>query len=1111
MQKGFDGPAIAQQRIDAEARDRTGVLDLSRLGLTALPEGVLALTHLRALYLGRRFVQTAWGLEVDWATVGPNNQIGGLERLAVLRDLTVLSIREQTCDDIGFAATLNVLQSLDCSGTQVADLAPLEKLNALQSLHCSDTQVADLAPLEKLNALQSLHCSFTQVADLAPLEKLNKLQSLDCSNTQVADLAPLARLNALQSLHCSRTQVADLAPLEKLNALQSLDCSGTQVADLAPLEKLNALQSLDCRNTQVADLAPLEKLNALQSLDCSGTQVADLAPLEKLNALQCNSTQVADLAPLKKLNVLQSLQCNSTQVADLAPLEKLNALQSLHCSFTQVADLAPLEKLNALQSLHCSYTQVADLAPLEKLNALQSLDCSGCRLKPVSAAMWHKASLTRLVMYQTQAPGLPPEVLSQNLADDCLESLRAHLRDLEPGSTTLTDVKLLVLGNGRSGKTQLTRFLCGEAFQTDSDSTHGIRVVNTVLTATQTGPETHLHIWDFGGQDIYHGTHALFVRTRAMFVLVWANNTEPPPLTYEHQGIAFRNHPLQYWGSYIAHLGDSQSPVLVVQTKCDTDAEEAATFPLPDDVRTLLGPVREVRFSAASAYRGHDELLATLRGAVARLWDKQGHATIGVGRLRVQRRIEALRNPDGSLPEAWRLMEQETFHDWCREAGDIESPDQFLRYLHHAGIVFHDPEMFDNQIVLDHAWALNAVYAVFDRTRSYKRLTADHGRFDRGLLEMLVWRNYTEKEQRLFLGMMRSCGICFIYRRDPAGQEDDDTIYIAPDLLPPRAKVQSQIDARWDKDAPTETVTFDYPMLHPGLMRAVIARIGDNAGIDAIYWRGGVSVYETALSSHALIEHDIPDGGSAGSVTLRTQKGQARILLDRLADWINEENERLGLKPTTDRPMPPAPRNPDATMNFGQQPVTTPEYCVSYAWADDSPSGATREDIVDRLCAAADARGIHILRDKTDMRPGDQISVFMRRVSQGNRIFVILSEKYLRSVYCMTELYEIWRNCQGKEQPFLNRIRVFAHDDTRIGDIFQRRIHVRWWRDRHEQVQEMVRQDGADSLSERDYAEFRRMGHFIRHVPDILSVVQDILRPRRFKDLEAYGFDDPPS
>jgi internalin A len=40
------------------------------------------------------------------------------------------------------------LRLLDCSWTQVGDLALLAGLSALQSLNCSGTQVGDLAPIE---------------------------------------------------------------------------------------------------------------------------------------------------------------------------------------------------------------------------------------------------------------------------------------------------------------------------------------------------------------------------------------------------------------------------------------------------------------------------------------------------------------------------------------------------------------------------------------------------------------------------------------------------------------------------------------------------------------------------------------------------------------------------------------------------------------------------------------------------------------------------------------------------------------------------------------------------------------------------------------------------
>jgi hypothetical protein len=52
---------------------------------------------------------------------------------------------------------------------------------------------------------------------------------------------------------------------------------------------------------------------------------------------------------------------------------------------------------------------------------------------------------------------------------------------------------------------------------------------------------------------------------------------------------------------------------------------------------------------------------------------------------------------------------------------------------------------------------------------------------------------------------------------------------------------------------------------------------------------------------------------------------------------------------------------------------------------------------------------------------------------------------------------------------------------------------------------------GGDFLSTADYDEFRNMGHFVRHVPDILSLVADTLRPRSFEDLARYGFDGPPA
>ena len=793
--------------------------------------------------------------------------------------------------------------------------------------------------------------------------------------------------------------------------------------------------------------------------------------------------------------------------ADLPRLALLPSLEQLCLERVGCDSLESLSSLGGLIWLDCRRNEIRDLGPINGLTALQSLDCSDCRLGDVAVAFWWRESLRDLTLYRTRIPGIPAEVLSQEFNDNCLASLRAHLRDLEAGAEPVSDMKLLVLGNGRSGKTQLSRRLVGDPFQDHWDSTHGIRLTASTLPASGTVPETRLNIWDFGGQDIYHGTHALFVRTRAMFLSVWAKDTETRD-EYERDGITFRNHPLSYWVDYVRHLAGTGSPLVIVQTKCDTEADKDPYPPVSADALRAV-PFHRIAHVSARNDRGLDTLRANLRDAVEELRGTQGIASIGVGRLRVQRRIEALRNPDGSLPKRYRWITQATFRAWCKEEGGVSAPEHLLRYLHHAGVLFHEPGLFEDRIVLDLAWALNAIYAVFDRTKSYKHLQRDGGRFDRARLAGLVWQDRPPAEQRLFLSMMRSCGICFEYRK---GQTEDDTTYIAPDLLPDRKAVQTQLDARWGIDSAAETVTYTYPMLHPGLIRAVIARIGTQAGMDALYWRDGVCAYDATTRSHALIEQTLPPGEWSGTVTLRTRGqdpgAQPSHLLNQLAEWIRDQNQRLGLTPSIDRPTPAAPPRDDTPPPvFTQPPSPGRDYCVSYAWNDRTPGGPDREKIVDDLCEAAKKQGIHVVRDKTDMGLGDQISAFMRRLAQGDRVFVILSEKYLRSPYCMTELYEIWLGCKGQEAAFQQRVRVFVQDDAKLGDVFDRSEHAIWWRTRHARLQTLVKENGEDFLSERDYAEFRRMGHFIRHLPDILSLVADTLRPHRFDDLDKYWFD----
>ena len=503
-----------------------------------------------------------------------------------------------------------------------------------------------------------------------------------------------------------------------------------------------------------------------------------------------------------------------------------------------------------------------------------------------------------------------------------------------------------------------------------------------------------------------------------------------------------------------------------------------------------------------------------------------GQARIGKGRMKVKRKLESLRDEDANVSadqRKYRTLSQEFFQRLCTKAGGVSSPALLLVYLHHAGIVFHQKGLFDDRIVLDQGWALEAIYAVFHRQKCYRQLRQLRGRFDRPLLEALVWRDYSVEEQKLFLSLMTSCGVCFVHRQgDP--KSEVETEYIAPDLLPDRAEVATEIEAMWGEPAPGAELTFELPFLHPGIMSGIISRIGRAAGISALYWKYGVCLYEKTTRARAVIEQTLSDRPNSwsGQIAVSTRGGGALRLLHRLQDWIEEETEQSRCRDWKSRGVwssvrqgpeskdvrlrtgePDRPAYPhEPKLEFTPPPSDKKTYCVSYAWNDESNAK------VDELCEAARQKGVAILRDRTGMGLGESITRFMKKLGAGDRVFVILSEKYLKSPYCMYELLEVWRNCKMDEEEFRGRIWVYRLADARISSPADRVRCARYWDEQFRELDGVVRDGGTHLLGEADFKSYKLMRDFAHRVGDILATIADTLQPKDFEELKARGFED---
>ena len=228
----------------------------------------------------------------------------------------------------------------------------------------------------------------------------------------------------------------------------------------------------------------------------------------------------------------------------------------------------------------------------------------------------------------------------------------------------------------------------------------------------------------------------------------------------------------------------------------------------------------------------------------------------------------------------------------------------------------------------------------------------------------------------------------------------------------------------WDEAKPDAEAILTFALLPPSLMRTLIAQIGSDAGLAAEYWRDGVCFYDEKTASRALVEQRWTEGW-AGEVHITTKRGQAGVLLQPLIELVEDERISLGARPsgknvTGVEAKAEAREAPDAKagevpLRPAHEPSKVLEYYVSYAWGDDTTEGKEREAVVDRLCSEAEARGKRIIRDKTEMRIGDRISTFMDRIGKGavnGRVCIVLSDKYLKSPYCMHELFDVWRNCR---------------------------------------------------------------------------------------------------
>ncbi len=438
-----------------------------------------------------------------------------------------------------------------------------------------------------------------------------------------------------------------------------------------------------------------------------------------------------------------------------------------------------------------------------------------------------------------------------------------YLQGSKSGTEEIFEVKMLIVGEGGTGKTTLWNLLKNSKHKVpdpEQESTIGIQIEEgwNFPHPDHRGEQFSVNLWDFGGQDIQYMTHQFFLTRRSFYVLLADGRKEVANFSY--------------WFKIINLLGCDENekerlPVLVVLNERGNP-----NFKMPYDQATIKEDFpkleiirREVDF--ADKARGDGRFEALVKTIKETLTKKIPHLPLEFPEnwFKVRQALSALRKDKNHITA-------NDFEKICNK-NDVKGKatrDRLSRLLHDLGVLLHfcdDPELA-NFIVLNPQWAANAVYEIM----KHKTVKENHGRFDKKIL-FEVWEKsgFTTAEQANLIRLMLKDNFEICFKADEKGKE----IYIAPQLL----AAQRPEAFSWETDKATLQYMYVYPFMPKGIIGRLIVRVNEDIEErekqKMVWEKGAILVKENCRA--LIVEENHPmDGRQTIKIEIQGQGTNSR-------------------------------------------------------------------------------------------------------------------------------------------------------------------------------------------------------------------------------------------
>ena len=812
--------------IDKAADEGWTKLDLAGLELEELPAQIGKCTQLETLLLGKFDEKGRW--------------IGN--KLTEFPDVVL---------------QLTNLKILDLGGNQITSIPEaIAQLSNLTQLNLMSNQITSIpetiAQLSNLTELDLRNNQITVIPEA--IGQLSNLTQLYLHSNQITVIPNvIGQLSNLTDLDLGHNQISSIPEtIAQLSNLTWLDLGHNQITVIPEaIGQLSNLTQLNLYGNQITVIPEaIGQLSNLTQLNLGGNQITvipeaiAIGQLSNLTQLYLHSNQITVIPEaIAQLSNLTRLQLSSNQITAIPEaIAQLSNLTQLDLSGNEITVIPEaIAQLSNLTWLYLGGNQITVIPEaIAQLSNLTRLDLSDNQITVIPEAIRGMEKLEKLHLQGNPIP-IPPEILGEKYeAGDLRTILDFYFQTRDPNDTEeLYEAKLLIVGEGEAGKTTLAKKLLNSDYELQEQelSTEGIDVSRWEFPYN--GKTFRVHIWDFGGQEIYHATHQFFLTERSFYILLVDNRRENPNLCY--------------WLSIIELLS-SASPVLLVHNEKQDRRCEINVSQLRGDFANL----KESLNTNLADNRGLDELQRYLQKNITQL----NHVGTPIPRpwANVRHVVE------NYAQNKTRIAVSE-FYEICAQQGFDKSDKPAMlgvsKYLHNLGIILHfqkDP-ILKHLVILRPEWATNAVYKVTDN----EQVIANYGHFtDENLSEIWSDRQYQDLHDEL-LQLMKSFKVC--YEIGGSGH------YIAPQRL---ALEPPNYD--WD-DSDNLIVRYEYEFMPKGIitrliveMHGLICRINNTD----IVWREGVVLTDNYAKAEVIENYHQRE------IRIRVSGTQKKSLLDRI-------------------------------------------------------------------------------------------------------------------------------------------------------------------------------------------------------------------------------------